>query len=580
MLLLLLMLSSALAEVVSLGAVLPFLSVLTAPDRVFDYPVVANIARGFAITSADKLVLPLTILFAVAALVAGGLHLLLLWASTRLSYAAGADLSIEIYRRTLYQPYSVHVARNSSTVISGIYKVDSVLRVLQSLLVLISSTVLMGFVLLALFAIDTMVATLAIVGFGASYGVITWAYRRQLQHNGLRIARESTHVHKALQEGLGGIRDVLLNGTQPLYCDICRKASHTLRRAQGNNIFISQSPRYVMEALGVVLIAALTYGLGRQAGGISMALPILGALALGAQRLLPALQKGYAAWTTIIGHQASLADMLELLDQPLPAEMLQPAPAPLSFQDAIRFSNVRFRYTDNSPWVLDGLNFTIAKGTRVGFVGSTGSGKSTALDILMGLLDPTQGQILVDGLLINGGRRRAWQKTIAHVPQNIYLADTTLVENIALGVPVETIDLEQVRRAACQAQIADFIESHPDGYHAFVGERGIRLSGGQRQRIGIARALYRQASVLVFDEATSALDNATERAVMDAIGNLKRDLTVLIIAHRLTTVQRCDLIIEMEHGTVVAQGTYDQMLKHSASFDHTTRAVRDHRNRS
>jgi ATP-binding cassette subfamily B protein len=339
-----------------------------------------------------------------------------------------------------------------------------------------------------------------------------------------------------------------------------------LMRAQGNNTFIAGSPRCAVEALGMALIAALAYGLSRQTGGIATALPVLGALALGAQRLLPALQMGYSAWASIAGQHASLADAIELLDQPLPAEILQPAPAPLSFQDAIRFDAVRFHYISAGPWVLDGFNLTIPKGARVGFVGSTGSGKSTTLDLLMGLLMPTEGEILVDGQPVSGDRLRAWQRTIAHVPQSIYLADTTLAENIAFGVPRSAIDLQRVQQAARQAQIADFIESRPEGYSAFVGERGIRLSGGQRQRIGIARALYKQASVLVFDEATSALDNATERSVMDAIEGLSRDLTILLIAHRLTTVLRCDTIVELEHGRVMAQGTYEQLLECSPSF--------------
>jgi len=319
--------------------------------------------------------------------------------------------------------------------------------------------------------------------------------------------------------------------------------------------------------LGMVLIAALSYVLSRQVGGIATALPVLGALALGAQRLLPALQQIYGAWVGIAGNHASLADTIALLDQPLPAELLQPTPAPLLFQNVIRFDAVSFRYTGDGPWVLDGLNLTIPRGARVGFVGSTGSGKSTTLDLLMGLLIPTEGEFLVDGQPISGNRARAWQQTIAHVPQSIYLADTTLAENIAFGVPPDAIDLDRVRQAARQAQIADFIESSPEGYQAYVGERGIRLSGGQRQRIGIARALYKQASVLVFDEATSALDNATEQSVMDAIEGLSSDLTILLIAHRLTTLRRCDTIVELEHGRVVAQGTYEQLLKVSPSFN-------------
>jgi ATP-binding cassette, subfamily B, bacterial PglK len=316
----------------------------------------------------------------------------------------------------------------------------------------------------------------------------------------------------------------------------------------------------------MVLIAALAYGLSRQEGGIATALPVLGALAVGAQRMLPALQQTYASWASIAGSQGVLADVIELLDQPIPEDLLQPAPEPLQFRTTIRFDRVRFRYSSDGPWVLNGLDLTITKGARLGFVGATGSGKSTAMDLLMGLLEPTDGQILVDSEPLSRNRVRAWQRTIAHVPQSIYLADATLAENIAFGVPPGAVDIERVRRAARQAQIADFIESRPQGYDALVGERGVRLSGGQRQRIGIARALYKRASVLVLDEATSALDNVTEQSVMDAIEGLDRELTILVIAHRLTTVRRCDSIVELQHGRVVAQGRYEQMLECSSSF--------------
>lgn len=567
-LLMCLMLVSALAEVVSLGIVLPFLGILTAPHLVLNHPMVARLATSWSISSPDQLVLPLTVAFASAAMMAGAIRLLYLWASARLAFATGADLSIEVYRRTLYQPYQVHIARNSSEIISGIVnKVDSVVfRVLQPTLQLVSSAVLVIAIVVALIVIDLMVAFIAAIGFGASYGLITWISRRRLKQNSQRIAHEETQVVKALQEGLGGVRDVLLDGTQPVYCDIYRRADHQLRRAQGSNVFISQSPRYAMEALGMMLIAGLAYGLSRQTGGIATALPVLGALALGAQRLLPALQQGYGAWATITGTGASLRVTLELLDQPLPEEMLQPAPMPLVFCRNVCFDAVRFRYTNDGPWVIDGLNLTIGKGARVGIVGGTGSGKSTTLDLLMGLLVPAEGKLWIDGELVVGNRIRAWQRTIAHVPQSIYLTDATVAENIAFGVPRDAIDLQRVQQAARQAQIAEFIESRFEGYNAFVGERGVRLSGGQRQRIGIARALYKQASVLVFDEATSALDNTTEQSVMDAIDGLNRDLTILLIAHRLTTVRRCDTIVELEHGRVVAQGTYDELLECSPSF--------------
>jgi ABC-type multidrug transport system fused ATPase/permease subunit len=565
---------SAFAEVASLSAVLPFLGVLVAPEQVFGHPVVADVALAWGFTSADQLVLPLTVAFAAAALMAGIIRILLLWASTRLAVSTGADLSLEVYRRTLYQPYRVHVARNSSEVISGITnKVNRVVfGVVLPLLTLVGSTVLLVAIILTLIAIDPKVAFAASAGFGVSYALITWSFRRRLLINSERIAYEQTNVIKALQEGLGGIRDVLLDGTQPAYCDIYRQADQPLRRADGNNVFIGGCPRFAMEALGMVLIAALAYALSRQVGGIATALPVLGALALGAQRLLPNLQQIYNAWASIAGSHASLVDTLELLEQPLPAEMLKPVPTPLLFKKDIQFRDVCFRYSGDGPLVLDGFSLVIAKGSRVGFVGSTGSGKSTTLDLLMGLLTPTEGELLVDGQLISASQLRSWQRNIAHVPQSIYLADATLAENIAFGVPLDNIDLVRVQQAARQAQIADFIESIPGGYQAHVGERGTRLSGGQRQRVGIARALYRRASVLVFDEATSALDNVTEQAVMDAIEGLG-NVTILLIAHRLTTVRRCDSIVELEHGRVVAQGTYEYLLESSPTFRKKVTAI-------
>lgn len=552
-----LMVISAFAEVVSLGGVLPFIGVLTAPNQVLNHPVVAGLAKAWGILSADQLVLPFTAAFVAVVVAAAGIRMLFLWVSTRLISACGADLSVEVYWRTLYQPYRVHVARNSSEVISGITsKVNgAVFGVLQPLLTLVSSALLLVSIIFALIAIAPMASSAAVVSFGASYGLITWMTRRQLYRNGQRINCEQVQVIKALQEGLGGIRDVLLDGTQAVYCDIYSRADHSLRRAQSNNAFITGSPHFVMESLGMSLIVALAYGLSSQAGGITTALPVLAALALGAQRLLPALQRCYSAWASMIGNYASLVDTMELLDQPLPAEIVRLDSAPLPLQGAIRFNAVQFRYASDGPWVLDGINFSIPKGARVGFVGSTGSGKSTTLDLLMGLLVPTEGEVLVDGLPITGNRLSAWQRSIAHVPQSIFLADTTMAENIALGVPRDAIDMQRVQQAARQAQISSFIEGRSEGYQAFVGERGIRLSGGQRQRIGIARALYKQASVLVFDEATSALDSDTEQSVMEAIEGLSRDLTIVIVAHRISTVEYCDRLYRLEQGKVVAEGS-------------------------
>jgi ABC-type multidrug transport system fused ATPase/permease subunit len=275
---------------------------------------------------------------------------------------------------------------------------------------------------------------------------------------------------------------------------------------------------------------------------------------------LPSVQQLYGSWASIKTTQASLRDVFDLLQQPIAEEYGQSRPPPLAFQRSIEFRDVYFRYNPAGPWVLEELNLTVARGSRVGIVGTTGSGKSTTLDILVGLLEPTSGEILIDGQRLTRDKRRAWQQLLANVPQSIYLSDATIAENIAFGLPRKAIDLDRVHHAARQAQIAEFIEGKPDGYWTSVGERGLRLSGGQRQRIGIARALYKQASVLVFDEATSALDTSTEDAVIEAIDGLGREFTILMIAHRLTTVRNCDRIIQLEQGRILAEGTYDELI--------------------
>ena len=306
----------------------------------------------------------------------------------------------------------------------------------------------------------------------------------------------------------------------------------------------------------MVAIALLGGFLVTQRGSGTAVIPLLGALALGAQRLLPALQQIYSAWAMLKSYNAAIEAVLDMVNLPMPQQVS--VVKPLLLREAIRLEGVHFRYGSEQPEVLQGLDLEIRRGERIGLIGTTGSGKSTTVDLLMGLLKPTVGSLLVDGADVydpkHAERLAAWRAAIAHVPQNIYLADSSIAENIAFGIPQYAIDLQRVQKAAQQAQIAGFIESSSQGYASFVGERGIRLSGGQRQRIGIARALYKKSSVIVLDEATSALDSRTEEAVMDAVEGLSRDLTIVMIAHRLSTVQRCDRLICLDDGKVVKEG--------------------------
>lgn len=556
------MILTSITEVIGIGAVLPFLSVLIDPVPVFNHPYMQPLVNVLELTEPQQLLLPLTIAFCGAALVSGAMRLLLLWAQTRLSFAIGADFSFSIYQRTLYQPYSVHMMRNSSEVISGVFaKANGLVHgSIFPIISIISSMFMLVAILSALILIDPVIPIYLFAGFGMIYAAITLLARKSLTRNSHLINLEQVKIIKAVQEGLSGIRDVLLDGTQATYCRVYLNADQPYRRALANVQIISNSPRYVIEALGMVVVAVLAYSLGNHSGGIASAVPVIGAMVLGSQRMLPVMQMVYHSIAHIQAGRAPLEDTLKLMEQPLPDYLNKQPPAPLTFNRTISFDDVSFRYQADGPNILSNVSFSISQGTRLGVIGKTGSGKSTLIDILMALLTPTEGALLVDDVKITEKDYRAWQQNIAHVPQAIFLADSTIAENIAFGIPPSQIDMVRVEQAAKKAQLHDAIMSWKKGYATEVGERGIRLSGGQRQRIGIARALYKQASVIVFDEATSALDNTTEEAVMEAINSLGDELTIVIIAHRLSTLKSCNQVIELDAGKVSRVGSYEEII--------------------
>lgn len=555
--LLFVMLASALAELISLGAILPFLAVLSNPEQLWQQPWIQPLVLRAGFTQSQQLVSPVTIAFALAAVLAAVIRLLNIWLNGRLAAAVGSDLSCESYHRTLYQPYQVHVQRNSSSLISAMTQhMTLTVLSLNAVLLIASASLVASGLLVGLLLIDWQVALATAGLFAISYVLVAISSRRQLRRNSERIASANTQRVQALHEGLGAIRDVLLDGTQSSYLDLYRRCDKPQRLAEARNLFLSIFPRYALEALGLVSIAVLGGLLVLQRGSDSGVIPLLGALALGAQRLLPALQQIYSGWANLNSWSVSIASVVEMLEQPLPKYQESSEPVPL--KECACLHKVHFRYSAELPEVLQGVDLEIRRGERIGLIGSTGSGKSTLIDILMGLLPPSDGRLLVDGVDIHdpnqSGLLVGWRAAVAHVPQNIYLADSSLAENIAFGVPKHAIDIERVKWAAQQAQIAGFIENNSEGYASYVGERGIRLSGGQRQRIGIARALYKRASVIILDEATSALDSTTEDAVMEAVEGLSRNLTMVMIAHRLSTVQRCDRVVRLDQGVVVASG--------------------------
>ncbi len=552
--LVIIMFASGAAELLTLGAVFPFLAVLIEPERLWSQPVIQNLANRVGFSEANDLLIPTTFAFVVVAILAAVVRLLNLWLNGQLAAAVGSDLSCEAYKRTLYQPYEIHLKQNSSAFITAATTqiAQTVAALNQFLLFSTASVVAVGLIF-GLLLINAPVAIASTLLFGTSYAILAAKSRRELRSNGKKITEFSKQQLKSLQEGLGAIRDVLLDSSQNFYIDIYSKADRPQRRFAAKNGFLAAFPRYTIEALGMVAVALLGGFVVFHHGSGSNVIPLLGAVALGAQRLLPALQQIYRGWASLKGHSAAMEFVLLMLDQPLPIKI--EVAEPLHFDETIKLEEVTFRYDHDQPQILNKINLEIHSGEQIGLIGTTGSGKSTTVDILMGLLVPNSGRLLVDGKNIHDPSRpellKAWMANISHVPQSIYLADSSIAENIAFGVPKHLIDMDRVYEAASQAQIADFIDSTNQGYESYVGERGVRLSGGQRQRIGIARALYKRVQLLVFDEATSALDDYTEQSLMNSINGLSSEITIIIIAHRLSTIKQCDRLFRVENGRLL-----------------------------
>lgn len=550
--LIILLFFSSFAEVISITAIFPFFGALIEPEMIMRKAIAKPFLNILGINHSTEIALPMTILFCIIVILSTLIRVTYTWLSIRLSFALGVDLSHDIYRRTLYQPYIIHVSRNSSDVVNGIYvKVSEVIfYILMPLMTLINSTLLTLSIVITLVLVTPSTALISICFLIILYGSLIFATKEMLKVNSRLIAIESNNIIKNLNEGLSGIRDVLIDNIQESFAKIYKETNHKLRRSQGSIQIISQVPNIILTSLGLLLLSFLAYYFNAN-GGLAKALPSLVVLTLGLQRLMPSIQQIYTSWSTILGSQSSLKDVVNLFEQPYPEHLNRNPNKLITFQKEIEINRVTFRYNKESPFILNGIELIIKKGSRIGFVGKTGCGKSTLLDVIMGLLKPEEGEIIVDGEKITKMNCNSWQKNISHVPQSVFLSDNSIEKNIAFGVDDELIDKEKVVFAAKQAQLADDIDKLPEKYQTLVGERGVQLSGGQCQRIGIARALYKSASIIVLDEATSALDFETEKEVLSAIQGLSKDITIIMIAHRLNTLSFCDQIIEMEQGRIV-----------------------------
>ncbi|MFG6179356.1 ABC transporter ATP-binding protein [Halomonas sp. THAF12] len=501
------------------------------------------------------------------------------WRLNLYSEFVGAELASRLYRLYMHKPWLYHASGSSSYLTKQVAQESQRVTsgILRPLMEMNAKLVLVFFMSLAMFFYNPMVATVGTAIFVIAYLTLYNTVRRRLAHNGKSISASQNFRYKLMAEGFGGIKDVLLLGRQRLFCTRFDSASMGLARAQGTNQALKHAPRYAMEivAFGAV-ISLVLYLLKAHQGNIGSILPVLSIYALAGFKLLPALQQTYSSVSSIRGNLAAFEAIREDLwasqDTGLNHQALHSArdqlgavPVLVPKRDIV-LDDVTFHYPGKSEVALDRFSLTIHANQVIGLVGASGSGKSTAIDLIIGLITPQDGRILIDDTPLDVHNMRAWQNSVGFVSQSIFLADSSIRENIAFGLPPEEIDEKWVERAVELAHLKELIAELPEGLDTRVGERGVQLSGGQQQRIGIARALYHDAQVLILDEATSALDGITERMIMDAIHDFSGTKTIVMVAHRLATVQQCDRIYLLSHGRVVDEGDYASLISSNDVF--------------
>jgi ATP-binding cassette subfamily B protein len=533
------------SEVLSIGAVLPFLGVLINPEIILDNKYIKDSPKILNYLNGHNIIAIVTIFFVACTIFSAIARIILAWLQTRISYIIGLDFSINMYDRILHQDYIFHIKKNSSYTISGITikSTTIVSNAIQPVITIVSSSIMILMILTSLVLIDPFIALTALLGFVLIYLIIILLVKGTIKKNSKEISLHLSRSLKALQEGLNGIRDVLLDCNQAKYLSIFSSSEYPLRKAYANNYVLGVVPRYGIEAFGMVLIAVLAFIASESEGGVYKAIPVLGALALGAQRMLPLMQQIYTGWTSLKGGKDSIYDALEILSLKISNNIKNPIYKKINFKSSFSFQDVSFRYDSNSDWVLANINITIPKGAVVGVIGESGAGKSTLLDLIMGLLQPSTGKIVVDSSVIDQNNKASWYNQVSHVPQSIFLVDTTIEENIAFSEPGNIYKTTKLEYASSIAQLFEVINNMPDKYKALVGERGANLSGGQIQRIGIARAIYKDAELMVLDEATSALDENTEIKILQSLNKCKESRTIILATHRISTLKYCTHII-------------------------------------
>jgi len=561
----------AFAEIIGVVSIVPFMALVGDMSQLQQNTIIAQVYQSSGITSELQFVFFLGLSVLVLLLISSIISILTVWKMSMFANKIGVEIADRLYTHYLKQDWLFHASGSSSQLTKKIAIETARVTggVLVPLMQMNAKIILALLMSLSIFIFDPKVAIIGLFTFTVSYFFLFKVIRIRLQNNGTAISDTNEERFRLMNEGFGGIKDVILLGRDNDFINRFNETGTTLAYSHGANAAYTNTPRYFIELIAFgSMISLILYLMVSYEGDLGTILPILSVYALVAIKLLPAFQQIYSSIATMNGNFAAFDSIEADLDNSLKAKSVitNKEEGYIHLKEQITLENITFAYPNKEELALNQLNMTIPVNSLIGIVGPSGAGKSTIIDILLSLIDPQQGELKVDNNVINKKNRRSWQNTIGFVAQSIFLSENTIAENVAFGIPKDQINLEQVRHALKLAHLTEMLESLKDDIHTQVGERGVQLSGGQRQRIGIARALYHKAEVLVFDEATSSLDGITEKMIMEAIYEFSGQKTIILIAHRLKTVEKCDKIFFIDKGQVIDQGTYQELIKKNEQF--------------
>lgn len=559
---------SGILEAISWASFLPFLSILIDPDTFINSSFYKFLNYFFPYINIDNLLLTSTLIFILLISITTSIRLLNLWFAAKISAIVGSDIGVKVYQKSIYQPYIKQLTTNSSSILNAVsYQSPNVMGVFYSANFVITSSFVAIFLIIGLISLNFRLTLSISILISLIYFFISFRIRKKVIKNSKIIDSYGKKQFQSLQEGLGLVRDIILENTYGIFINKFKFYSKELNLKRSENKFYGTFPRFLLETIALTFLAIVGLIVSNSKNEASYFLPIFGTYAFGAQKLISASQQIYANWANIESKSQDIYNVLSIVKNNSSLERISYEKIkPFIFKKSIFLSNISFNYPNTKKEIIKSLNLSIFRGEKIALVGKTGSGKSTLVDIIMGLIEPTSGNVVIDNKKLDYSLSKdnlnliSWRKAISHVPQSIFLADATFKENIALGIPDHLINLDRLKNAAKAACIHDFIEQSPDSYNGFVGERGLRLSGGQRQRIGIARAIYKQPKILILDEATSALDSHTEEKVMLSLNSTCSDMTIIMIAHRYSSIKDFDRVLKLDTGQIIMDDTPNKVL--------------------